>query len=901
MNNAEFAEILDAVSQGVLVFGADRKILYCNQAFLDITGFDRPDVANVLFSIMQGPHTDPDTLLAIEKAIDSGREFSAEIQNYRKTGDTFWYELTFKPKFHQDGTLRHFIGILRDISAQKRAEFEANHLKSAFDEKNNQLELISGFLKNAQRIAKIGVFDYSVGEDRQYWSDELISMLGFPKENFPAPVDVFVSRIDKGDLPLFEELFDQAVRNGLPYEITLKVYRYDGRAMYMQVIADVRDVAGDRRITGIARDVTDETEAAARLLEEKQRFELAAQATLDVIFDWNIETGAYWANEAFETVYGYPAPSHIGLYGLEGISAVKADHDLVRRVTLEAIEAGKERYSVDYSFIRADGKRGHAAVRASIVRDPTGKARRIIGTATDVGQLTDAMTALEASEERFRIIADTVSDVLWDRDFDTDTIWVTPDWPTKLRIAIDSDVRMDRFFDDHVEPEEAVRVQKSFLEAIKSDATEWECQYGLIGSDGSRIDLAVKAAILRNSDGRAQRMLGNARNVTFEVRQQEGFTRARALEAVGQLTGGIAHDFNNQLMIIQGNAELLEMSALDEDQSESAALINQACVSAADLIQRLLSFSRQSHLRSERVEIARLIPNVVALLRAGIPESITVRCKVPPGIWQAKADANALEQAIINLAVNSRDAMPNGGDIIIGCENRIISGDTHPFAAELEPGEYVELSVTDNGHGMAPEVKAKVFEPFFTTKEVGKGTGLGLSTVYGFAKQSNGHVIVYSEPDRGTTVALYLPRYTEIVEQYMPDLVTRSAHPGNGKRILLVEDQERLRDHVCKLLTKMGYKVTSAANGIEALSLLQDGQNFDLLFTDVIMPGGLNGQELAQKTTKLRPSMKVLFTSGYPASAFEHLRLDEVEHIKLLKKPYRSAELTAALAELLEN
>jgi PAS domain S-box-containing protein len=900
MDIDEFAEILDVISQGVVIFAPDRRILYCNQAFLEITGFDRTDVAGALCGMMQGPDTDPASIAAIDTAIHYGREFSGEIQNYRKSGETFWNELTFKPKVNEDGTIRYFMGISRDVTERKNAELQANVFRMAVDKKSNEIELLSAHLKNAQRVAKIGIFDYSVGADLQFWSDELVDMLGYPKENFPAPADVFVSRIDDADLPRFEKLFARAVHDAVPYEITVKVHRYDGDAMYMQIIADVRDVEGDRRITGIARDVTSETIAAEQLVQEKQRFELAARGTQDVIFEWNIETGEYWANEAFEKVYGYPAPSHISLDALEGISAVEADHDLVRQVTVEAIESGTERYSVNYGFNRPDGSRGHAAVRAFIVRDRKGKALRIIGTGTDIGQLTHAMSALEASEERFRIIADTVSDVLWDRDFDADTMWVTPDWSTRLRIAIDPNVSLERFFLDHVEPEDAARVRASFLEIIKSDATEWEIQYALIGTDGTKIDLALKAAILRHPDGRARRMLGNARNVTFEIRQQEGFTRARALEAVGQLTGGVAHDFNNQLMIIRGNAELLEMSELDEDQVESVFLINQACVSAAALIQRLLSFSRQSHLQSGRVDLARTIPNVVALLRVGIPESITVRCKLPADIWRVNIDANALEQAIVNLAVNARDALPEGGDIMISCENRTISGDSCPFSSELEPGDYVVISVSDNGHGMAPEVQAKAFEPFFTTKDVGKGTGLGLSTVYGFANQSGGHVTISSEPDRGTTVTLLLPRHTEIVEDQEPELERYLARPGKGQRILLVEDQQQLRDHVSKLLTKMGYRVTAAVDGNEALSFLHKGMDFDLLFTDVIMPGGLNGQQLAEETRKLRPDMKVLFTSGYPAFAFEHLQIDEVEHIKLLKKPYRSAELTALLEELLE-
>lgn len=895
MDIEAFASILDGISQGVVVFGADRKIVYCNQPFLDITGFGRSEVAGALCSIMQGPETDREAIAAIDAAIQSRSAFSGEIRNYRKTGETFWNDLTFEPRFNEDGSLRHFIGFSSDITRRKNAETKILKLE------NDHQFMMENVLS--------GVVLHKANTEIIYANPRAKELLGVAGQPVVGAVnsDPRWSFVDEDGelLPIEAYPVNRAVAERKPIRGLVFGNRRDSDGKLVWLICNAFPILDqDGSVLEVLTSFTDISkikEAEGEKKRYQQRFELAARATQDILFEWDVQTGEYWANEAFEKIYGYPAPSHVSLDLLEDISAVAADHEMVRQLTLDAIGSGKERYSIDYEFIRADGSRGHSAVRAFIVRDADGKAQRIIGTATDVGQLTDAISALEASEERFRIIADTVSDVLWDRDFDTDSMWVTPDWPERLSVAIDPAVTTDRFFLEHVGSDDAARIQKSFLEAIKSSAREWDVQYTLIGSDGAKIDLAVKAAILRRPDGRAQRMLGNARNVTLEKRQQEGFSRARALETVGQLTGGVAHDFNNQLMIIQGNAELLEMSKLDDDQAESVGLINQACSSAADLIQRLLSFSRQSHLQTGRVDLTRLIPNTVALLRAGIPESITVQCKIQPDIWQAKVDANALEQAIVNLAVNARDAMPNGGDIIIECENRTISDDMEPFPAELQPGDYVMVAVTDNGEGMTPEVQAKVFEPFFTTKEVGKGTGLGLSTVYGFAKQSNGNVTIYSELSRGTTVRLFLPRFVAVAEDQTTERAIQNPRHGTGQRILLVEDQPDLRAHVAKLLTRMGYSVTAAASGPDALSFLHRGVEFDLLFTDIIMPGGMNGQQLAEEVRKLDPAMKVLFTSGYPALAFEHLKLDEVESIKLLKKPYRSADLTEALASLFEK
>jgi PAS domain S-box-containing protein len=694
-----------------------------------------------------------------------------------------------------------------------------------------------------------------------------------------------------------------ALLAGQPIREELINYHKCGSEYWIEISIDpIKNHSGTvTHFIAIERDITDIKGSLKEANFFKERFELAVRASQDAIYEWNLETHEFWANEAYEVIYGYKPPSHVRLDRLEEISDLEADRRYAQQVTQEAIASGRDRYFLDHKFTKPDGSFGHTVVRAFIVRDNSGRALRIIGTCTDVSALTHAMNALQASEERFRIIADTVSDVLWDRDFEAGTVWATPRWPQRLGVSLSDGGAIDRSLMDHVHPDDRERMRQSFIEALKSDAVEWEIQYGLRGDDGETVDLALKAAILRHPDGRAYRMLGNVRNVTMERRRQEGSSRARALEAVGQLTGGVAHDFNNQLMIIQGNAELLEMSDLDEDQSESVALINLACSSAADLTQRLLSFSRQSHLQTGCVDLTRVIPNTIALLRAGIPESISVRCDLPNEIWEVRVDANAIEQAVVNLAVNARDALPRGGYILISCENQKISRNMAPMASELEPGDYVVVSVTDNGEGMPPEVLSKVFEPFFTTKDVGKGTGLGLSTVYGFAKQSNGKVTIYSEPGEGTTVNLYLPRFLEPGAEEVDEPIVNEVKTSTGQSILLVEDQSQVRDHVEKLLAKLGYFVVTASNGREALSFVQSGMEFDLLFTDVIMPGGLNGQQLAQEVAKLAPNIKVLFTSGYPAFAFEHLGLDVLDNLKLLRKPYRSIDLKAALADVLNS
>lgn len=516
----------------------------------------------------------------------------------------------------------------------------------------------------------------------------------------------------------------------------------------------------------------------------------------------------------------------------------------------------------------------------------------------NVREMLAAEAELKLQKERFRVIAGTVSDVLWDHDLATQTWWISHDWPEKLGITVDLSDGGARDWFERVFPEDRPKLTTSFRKLLESDSESWEVDYRFRGSNDELIDILVKAAVLRGPDGRVLRMLGNARNVTQEKRNQEVYTRARALEAVGQLTGGVAHDFNNLLLIILGNAELLEMTALDEEQAEAVAMIHQASGSAADLTRRLLSFSRQSQLRAGCVNLTNLIPNTVALLRAGIPETITIRCDLKPVIWQANADPNALEQAIINLAVNARDAMRHGGEIVIGCDNLTISSDMQSHSSELQPGDYVVVSVTDTGDGMPPEVLARAFEPFFTTKDVGEGTGLGLSTVYGFAKQSGGHATIQSEPGHGTAVKIYLPRFGQAAEQDGALSEMEHAEGGAARRILMVEDEPMVRSYVEKLLSALGYHVTSAADAKEALSLLHDDQSFELLFTDVIMPGKMTGPQLGQAALKIAPNIKLLYTSGYPAAAFENLGIEELSSVNFLSKPYRLAQIKGALAAI---
>jgi PAS domain S-box-containing protein len=417
--------------------------------------------------------------------------------------------------------------------------------------------------------------------------------------------------------------------------------------------------------------------------------------------------------------------------------------------------------------------------------------------------------------------------------------------------------------------------------------------------DGSTfpMDLSVGEA---KQDG-ASIFVGIIHDLTDRKRTEEQLVQAQKMEIVGQLSGGIAHDFNNLLTVIVGNAEFLgDQLKPREDLKRLADDIGLAGERGAELTQRLLAFSRRQTLRPVAVDCNTLLDSMHKLLRRTMREDIEVRTDFDLDLRSAYADPAQLESAILNLSLNAQDAMAAGGRLSITTGNVSLDDHYHTVHPEVRPGEYVLIAITDNGEGMEKTVLDRVFEPFFTTKEVGKGSGLGLSMVYGFVKQSNGHVSIYSEPGLGTTVRIYLPALsTHMPGQPVPPRAKQDVAPGGKEAVLVVEDDPFVRSYAIMSLESLGYRVTAAVDGNDALQKLGTDIQIDVLFTDIVMPGGVNGWELADRARQTRPDLRVLLTSGYALETLTmHGRLRDGSVI--LAKPYRKAELAGRLREVLK-
>jgi PAS domain S-box-containing protein len=395
-----------------------------------------------------------------------------------------------------------------------------------------------------------------------------------------------------------------------------------------------------------------------------------------------------------------------------------------------------------------------------------------------------------------------------------------------------------------------------------------------------------------------------AQEVAERPKAEEALRQAQKMEAIGQLTGGIAHDFNNLLTIIVGNIELLQRRLPEgTDRLQRAAThAMEATRRAATLTQRLLAFSRRQPLDPKPIDINKLVAGMSDLLRRTLGEVVVLETVLAGGLWRAQADPNQLENAILNLAVNARDAMPDGGKLTIETANaRLDEAYVEALAEPVPAGQYVLVAVSDTGTGMDKATMEKVFEPFFTTKEAGKGTGLGLSQVYGFVRQSNGHVRIYSELGEGTTIKIYLPRLIGSDEE-PAEVSTRSPAMvrGAGETILVVEDEPDLRTYTTEALRDLGYRVLEAGDGRGALEIVEQHPEIELLFTDVVLAGGMNGRALSDEVSRRRPGLPVLFTTGYTSNAIvHHGRLDPGMH--LIGKPFTYAELASKVRRMLDG
>jgi PAS domain S-box-containing protein len=660
----------------------------------------------------------------------------------------------------------------------------------------------------------------------------------------------------------------------------------------------ITDFFASERSQALRRQVDEQGIALERsnaaLAESERRFRAFAAIASDWLWETDAEHRFSYVSERAEEVGGMRAV--LGLRRDE-LDIIARDAEVWRQ-HLADLAARREFRNLVYGFRDPDGRVRHVRVSGRPMFDADGRFIGYRGTASDV---TAAVEAERRARRAHALLEDAVESlpagfVLFDRDerlivCNSRHRELIPEAKhllmpgtrieTLVRFAAERDVILDS------RDRREQWVQERLAQIRRGDADVEQAW-----SDGRRFHLIER----RTSEGG---FVSIRLDVTQQRQLDEQLRQAQKMEAVGQLTGGVAHDFNNLLTVVAGNLEMAaEAAAGDPPLAAKIAAASRAAARGAQLTHRLLTFARRQSLNPRSVDLNTLAAGMDEMLRRTLGEAVDLQLVLDQSLWSVEADSAQVENALLNLAINARDAMPRGGRLIVETANTRLDADYAAQEPEVTPGDYVLLAVSDSGGGMTAEVAERAFEPFFTTKKPGQGTGLGLSTVYGFVKQSGGHVKIYSEVGHGTTVRIYLPRGEASAAAQRP--AAEAAAAGGGETVLVVEDDPDVRSLAVSLVGALGYRVLHASDGPSAVAVLKTRSDIDLLFTDMVMPGGMTGAELARTAMALRPGIAVVYTSGYTEAAVAR-NGDLDPGIELLSKPYRRQILARALRAALDK
>lgn len=767
--------------------------------------------------------------------------------------------------------------ITQDVTAQ----FEAAQ----------ELGKMAMLTRMAGRVARLGGWQYEVQTRRLVWDPATFAIFGLPPDSEPLGVDKVMVHYAPEYRDRVLNAFLTCIETGEPFDQLVEFIDAHDRRFWVRAMGEAT-LDADGNVLTVQGAVQDVDELVRSRLEAESLSVRLAE-TLESISDAFFMLDRDWRFTFMNSQAGKLLD--------------RRPEDLLGKVVWDEFPAAVgSRFHTEYERVfhsgetaRFDAFYGPLGKRFNVNAYPVPEGLAVYFT--DITEQHRRDELARVNDERFQLIAKATNDVVWDWDIPNGTLWWNDGIRTLFGYEPESIEPRINFWTDHIHPDDLARITSSVHAALAGTASTWTGEYRFMHADGRALTVIDRGFLIRDGNGRTVRMIGSMLDISERLLLDAQLRQSQKLEAVGYLTGGVAHDFNNLLTVILGNAMLLQEQLAGNERLQSlATMIESAAQRGAELTQRMLAFSRRQALDPQVIDVNALVGGMEAMFRRTLPEDIELQLRCDPDTWATEVDPGQLEVALLNLVVNARDAMPGGGHLVISIGNAHLDADATRGLAGVAPGDYVRLTVTDTGSGIAPELLHRVFDPFFTTKEVGKGSGLGLSMVYGFVKQSNGHIHLGSEPGRGTTVTLYLPRSAATPAALeSPRSGDWPGMPRGTEHLLVVEDNELVRLHVVEQLRGLGYRVTHANCGEQALEKLQEIGEVALLFTDVVMPG-MSGRELAEQVAKLRPGVKIIFTSGYTQDTMVHNgRLEAGVH--LLSKPYRPQQLARRIREVLDE
>jgi PAS domain S-box-containing protein len=814
---------------------------------------------------------------ALQRTLSEGVPYDVEIRFLRPDGIVMWLKDTGHMLTNSKGH-RILSGATVDITAQKQME--------------EQIRASEERLRLTQKAVGVGLWEINLETERLALSPESLLMHGCSPdepEQLASPRAWF-ARIHPDDRAKAQDVFERAMATGGLYDLIFRVPQEDGRLRWIHGLG--RAISGSEgrplRFVGLNIDVSARKEAEA----EAQRKAATLEATLG-----NMDQGLLMFDEA----------GIVRVYNKRALELLDLPEELLAsQPPFKAILA----YQLGHDeFVRSDdGFRKWVAVSGFRNKPdvyererPNGKVLEVrtiplndggaVRTFTDITARRQAEAELTESEERYRTLVAASATIVWRAN--PDGLIVDASGWSEYTGQPAEEYQGHGWFNT-VHPEDQDKSSAIWRGALAS-GTPFESEYRVKRHDGAFRWCIARGAPVKNPAGSVREWVGTLTDIHDQRGAAEQLRQAQKMEAVGQLTGGVAHDFNNLLTVILGNAEMLAEHLTDERLRPMAQMILQSAERGADLTRHLLAFGRRQSLNPAPVGLDAVVRQMLPLLQRATGEHIELRTEFSPSVLSALADRALLENALLNLVVNARDAMPQGGTLMIKTGVGLAGAN----AGQLPAGqEVVFVTVADTGTGMSPDVLERAFEPFFTTKEVGQGSGLGLAMVYGFAEQSGGRVEIESTEGKGTAVTILLRAVASEAEQ---NAVGMSTGIERGfERVLVVEDDPSVRAFVCSQVASLGYHVEAAASGPEALKMLEEGRDVDLLLTDVVLPQGMSGVELAQRARAKSAALKVLLTSGYSEEVFQHHGKPD-ERTLLLRKPYKLKELATTLRKALER
>jgi PAS domain S-box-containing protein len=631
--------------------------------------------------------------------------------------------------------------------------------------------------------------------------------------------------------------------------------------------------------------------ATEQLLVVEGRLALAQEVARMGYWDWDTATDTVECSDELYRIFGLPLPADGGAE----YTAFQGVHPDDLSSVQEAIRIGLEMhqpYEVEHRVVHPNGDERAVVARGVASYGADGKPTRVFGISYDVTEHRQAERELRARNALYHDLFEAAGDMIFLTDLDGEVRSVNR--AAEEALDYPRDHLSGRNVFEALMSESDAQVARAHLDSliVGSSVSEF-LAISFIAEDGTEIPVESSTTIL-GEDGSPDGLLWIARDQRERNSLEGQLRQAQKMDAVGSLAAGIAHDFNNVLLVILGLSEIVMAQSSDEAVQRNVGKIDQAAQHAAELTHQLLAFSRQQVLRPEVTDLNGVVDEALGVLTRTLGENIDVRCDLDLALHQILIDRSQLMQVVYNLAVNARDAMPTGGTLTIQTTNTELDEAFARAHPGVTAGPHVLLQLGDSGHGMDEETRSRVFDPFFTTK--GEGTGLGLATVYGIVRQSGGYIWLYSEPGLGTIFKIYLPSTTQKASEAREPQPQASLH-GTGK-ILVVEDEEMVRLLVAELLESFGYEVHSASGPKEALQLTDEElRSFDVLMTDIVMPG-MTGRELAEHVAAIHPTLRVLFTSGYPEDVAIRTEIGEAR-AHFIDKPYRSAELAEMIQRML--